>query len=255
VLTRLKRRIWDEREKLLNRRFHWTSRRLRKRYSLPEVRLSSAIENIDLQQAPIMDSICLPPYKGSAQADDFGTLFRLAHFLQPKVVLELGTAHGNTVANMCRALPEARILTVNAPAQEQTGRITTYTLDESEIGCVYRNHGYASRVRQILANTLRLDLAEHLDGRRVDLAIIDACHDTSYVLNDFSRVRPFMSETGVVLFHDTHPITGYHLETSYVACMILRRQGLDVRHIANTWWGIWTPGNLQSMISMDVVPQ
>jgi hypothetical protein len=88
-----------------------------------------------------------------------------------------------------------------------------------------------------------------VDGAVVDFAVIDACHDTRFVINDFHKILPYMSARGLMLFHDTDPnlseqirqspLKG-HLATSYLACLLLRRAGHDVRHLAGTWWAIWS---------------
>jgi predicted O-methyltransferase YrrM len=188
---------------------------------------------------PILERICLPPYLGATDHDDFSALMRIARAQRPRVIFEFGTAHGNSAANLCRQCPDARVYTVNAPAELQTGASITFELSASEIGRVYRDHGYGGRVTQILQNSLDLNLGDILPGPVVDLAIIDACHDFEYVINDFNKIHPFVSPAGIVLFHDTHPSMTKHLEGSYLACVSLRAHGIDVRHIDGTWWGIW----------------
>ena len=212
---------------------------MKRKYELPTIDLESLIEGDPQIEPPVLDDICLPPYCGSKNHDDLIPLMRFLKSLQPKIVVELGTAHGNTVANICRQCPSTAVYTVNAPVDEQTGTLTTYELTREEIGRVYRSHGYADRVIQIFKNTLHLDLSEYFESPIVDLAIIDACHDTKYVINDFFKVKPFMRSQGIVLFHDTHPIMSGHLLGSYRACMMLRRKGYDICHIKNTWWAIW----------------
>ncbi len=117
--------------------------------------------------------------------------------------------------------------------------MTTYELDREEIGRVYRKFGFTDRVTQIFENTLTLDLSSYFAKPCIDLAIIDACHDTSYVLSDFKKIAPFVTLGGIVLLHDTHPSMRGHLSGSYIACMKLRQQGWNVKHIRGTWWGIW----------------
>lgn len=155
-------------------------------------------------------------------------------------MLELGTALGNLTANLCRLLPLASIVTVDAPAGMQSGRLTTHPLRADEIGQVYRRHGFESRVTQVFADTRNLHLSDLLHGRRIDLAVIDACHDYDFVARDFRLVVRFMSEWGVVFFHDLHPSLAGHLLDSYAAGLWLRRRGFDVRHLDGTWWGMWT---------------
>jgi predicted O-methyltransferase YrrM len=188
---------------------------------------------------PIRDDICLPPYLGPTDHDDFVPLMRIANSSHPRVIFEFGTAHGNSVANLCRQCPNAKVYTLNAPVESQTGDVVTFELSVSEIGRVYRAHGFADRVTQILQNSMSLDLSQTFAGPVVDLAIIDACHDAEYVLNDFSKIQPYVSPKGIVLFHDTHPSMDAHLDGSYQACVRLRALGFDIRHVEGTWWAIW----------------
>src|SRR5690606_9460312 len=134
------------------------------------------------------------------------------------LVVELGTAHGNTVANICQINRNCRVVTVNAPIESQTGVITSFRLAREDIGRVYRHYGYQDRVTQIFENTLNLDLKPIIFNELIDLAIVDACHDKEYVINDFMKCVPFMARRGLILLHDTHPSRIQHLESSYLAC-------------------------------------
>ena len=209
------------------------------RFALPSVSLASLAGDKGAPTQPIMDDICLPPFVAVERCDDFGALMRVVAVRCPRLVLELGTAHGNTVANICHACPETRVVTVNALAEQMSGEATTYALSKDEIGRVYRRYGFSDRVVQVWANTLQLDLSPYLAESSVDLAIVDACHDCEYVINDFLKVAPCMRPGGMVLLHDTHPSLSLHLWGSYRACMMLRRRGFDIRHIKDTWWGVW----------------
>jgi predicted O-methyltransferase YrrM len=208
-------------------------------YGLPGISLSAIAPEDPVVDPPILDNMCLPPYYGWSKHDDYTPLLKMVKTVQPRVLVELGTAHGNTVANICNQLPNCRVWTVNAPAERMTGEITTYSLDAGEIGSVYRRYGFGDRVVQTFENTLHLDLSKYFDEPCVDLAIIDACHDTEYVLNDFAKVAPFMRPGGLVLCHDTDPTPDAHTWGSYRACMRLRRQGFDIRLVDGTWWGVW----------------
>ncbi len=207
---------------------------------LPSVELAAIVPRAVEIEPPIMTDICLPPYHKFDDHDDYTPLMKIVKSLQPRVVLELGTAHGNATANICRQSPQTKIYTVNAPVEEQTGNLTTYDLTVEEIGRVYRQHGFGERVVQIFANTLHLDLSQYFTEPVIDLAIIDACHDTEYVINDFHKVKPFIKPGGMVLFHDTFQSPApSHLDGSYRACLKLRREGYDIRHLEHTWWAMW----------------
>jgi hypothetical protein len=158
--------------------------------------------------------------------------------LDPEVVLEFGTAYGTTVANVC-AVSDARVYTVNALPEQIEGRVTTFTLTREEIGYVYRDCGFEERVVQVYANTKDLDILKYLPPGVVDVAIIDACHDSDFVVNDFLKVVPVLSDRAVVLLHDVHPSLRSHLAGPYAGSMYLRKMGYNVKHIEDTWWGVW----------------
>jgi hypothetical protein len=84
-----------------------------------------------------------------------------------------------------------------------------------------------------------MNLDEHIQRGSVDFAIVDACHDTRFVINDFLKVLPFMSEDGVIILHDTDESMRWHTFGSYLACLRLRASSHDIRHIKGSWWGVW----------------
>lgn len=216
---------------------------LKRTARLPPVSFEELLAGYSVSLPPlIVEHCCLPPYQGPIDHNDMTPLLQITAVSRPAVILELGTAYGNTVANLAN-VSNARIFTVNALPEQISGDLITFALRQEDIGSVYRERHLQDRVTQIYENTLSLDLSRYLIGPVVDLAIIDACHDTEFVMSDFLVVAPFIREGGIVLLHDTHPSMRGHLAGSYIACMQLRRQGFDVRHISGTWWGIWTrPG-------------
>lgn len=207
-------------------------------YALRTVSIDDLAPPLPEVVEPILDHIYLPPYHGLESHDDLTPLVRIVTHLAPKVILEFGTAYGNTTANIC-AVSDARVFTVNARPDQLTGRLITCGLAADEIGCVYRKYGFGERVTQIYENTLQFDHRVYFDHACVDLAIIDACHDTDYVISDFTRILPTLNTKATVLFHDTHPTMEGHLFDSYFACLLLRKRGFDIRHIDGTWWAIW----------------
>jgi len=175
----------------------------------------------------------MPPYVGPDTHDDLAALMQIVKAIGPKLVLEVGTGRGATVANICNN-SDARVMTVNALPEQISGDVITYTLTKDEIGSVYRAHGFENRVTQIYANTMSIDFAKYFQKPHVDLAIIDACHDEAFVLNDFRKVLRTLAPGATVLLHDTHPSMEGHLAGSYKACVALRRKGFDIKHIRNT---------------------
>jgi len=41
------------------------------------------------------------------------------------------------------------------------------------------------------------------------------------------------------MLHDTHPSMQNHLVGSYYGCMKLRKMGFDIKHLKDTWWGVY----------------
>jgi len=210
-------------------------------WGLPEIDIDALTDGAGSLSAPLLlDDCCLPPYhsNGPTTHNDIVPLVQIAAYRKPSIILELGTAHGNTIANLAR-ICDARLFTVNALPEQMSGAVTTFALRQEDIGRVYRTYGYESRVTQVYANTLVMDLRSYMAPETIDLAVIDACHDTSYVINDFLKVLPYVRDGGILLLHDTHPSMKEHLVGSYMACMTLRRSGYDIKHLCNTWWGVY----------------
>jgi hypothetical protein len=208
------------------------------KYRLPEIRLSDLGVIANKYEPTFMESICIPPYLGDSHLNDYSVLFSLLDHIKPEIILEFGTAHGNTIANIC-SYHNSEVYTVNALPEQIEGRITTYTLTKNEIGCVYRKFGFSERVSQIYENTKNIDLNQYLDEKSVNFAIIDACHDSDFVVNDFLKVLPFMGNNSVVLLHDTHPSLSKHYIDSYIGCMYLRKLGFDILYIEESSWAVW----------------
>jgi predicted O-methyltransferase YrrM len=237
LLHRATRRLRREQQFLM---FKARARLTRLSWDLPETTLRdlAGADSVDLAPA-ILEDAGVPPYAGTSDHDDLLPILTIARSLQPRIIVELGTSYGNLTANFCRQCPASKVYTVNALPEQQTGTIVTHSLATGQIGRVYRTQWYSAQVVQTFINTRDLDLSSSLQGPLVDLAVIDACHDTDYVIGDFQKLRPFMRPGGLVLFHDTHPSMRDHLAGSYMACMLLRREGHDVRHLKNTWWAAW----------------
>lgn len=213
-------------------------------FELPTVEvddLASPLEESERGRL-VLDDLNLPPRpEAGLYHDDLGALVRIVRDLRPRRILELGTGRGNATANLC-AFSEAEVLTVNALEEQISGKTVTFVLPKDQIGRVYRDLGYEDRVTQVYCDTLKFRPLDHVKPGSVDLAVIDACHDTGYVLSDFYTVLPALSERALVLLHDTHPSRKLHLQKSYDACARLRLQGFDVRHLRETWWGVWWNG-------------
>jgi hypothetical protein len=222
-----------------------TDRLIRRFVALPPMEIDDLAPPLESGERErfILDHVNMPPRPDCGLLhDDLGTLIRILRAVRPRCILELGTGRGNATANLC-LFSEAQVFTVNALEEQISGKTVTFILPRNEIGQVYRDHGYENRVTQIYCDTLDFRPLDYLEAGSVDLAVIDACHDTDYVLSDFHTILPTLSADALVLLHDTHPSRNEHLRYSYDACARLRFQGFDVHHIRDTWWGIWRNGD------------
>src|ERR1700744_5653949 len=102
---------------------------------------------------------------------------------------------------MAENAPQAQLFTVNIPPEEivagEGGRLTTVAIEKERIGHIYRERG-CKNVTQIYANTLHWQP----DIGTIDVAFVDGCHDTEFVISDTARIVPHMRKGGFVLWHD-----------------------------------------------------
>lgn len=120
----------------------------------------------------------------------------------PKIILEIGTAHGRTTALMAKNAPAATVYTVNIPPEEihEGGKNVTFALARTEIGSYYREQGCAN-ITQILANTRDWEP----EFGPIDVAYIDGCHDADFVYNDTRKVLSRCRPGSIILWHDFNP--------------------------------------------------
>ena len=109
-----------------------------RRYLLPEItyrQLTGQSVPHDYLAAAIKDDLCLPPIVNGRRTghNDFDPLMGVVEALPPGIVVELGTAHGATVANMCALNAELCVYTVNAPFEPGTADFDAYGLEAGEI--------------------------------------------------------------------------------------------------------------------------
>jgi hypothetical protein len=141
-----------------------------------------AVEQTDYSRAyTLMSRLTLPG------EDYLAVLARMHRHLQPRTYLEIGVAHGQSLA---LALPQTQAIGVDPEPKlrEQPGpgqRIFALTSDE-----FFARH----------------DVRREFGGAALDMAFIDGMHRFEFALRDFINVEKSCSASSVILMHDCYPL-------------------------------------------------
>lgn len=131
--------------------------------------------------------------------------FLLMSILKPKTVVELGTHTGNSYFSFCQAVAEFGLRDTHCFA------VDTWQGDEhsGEYGQeIYNdvdsyNRSNYSEYSTLIRSTFD-DALGKFNDHSIDLLHIDGLHTYEAVKHDFETWIPKISETGIVLLHDTN---------------------------------------------------
>lgn len=159
------------------------------------------------------------------------------------VCLDIGTSLGYSAALMALNAPQAQIHTVNIPPAEavkgEGGTYITTAWEEEKIGSYYRARGFKN-IRQILANTASWEPNVGV----IDVAFIDGCHDTEFVINDTLKILPHVRPGGFLVWHDCS-LQWANIPWINAVCKgidQLYRHGVlkaPTYHVHDSWMGIY----------------
>lgn len=171
--------------------------------NLPEVSLSEIL--------PGLESTCIKLQyafyrSGSLSLEELAILAAIARSLQPKRIVEIGTAEGRTTLNLALNSPrDAEIITLDLPL-ELTGKHRKHSgpdyrqMEIDEPGVLFRNHPVASKIKLVLADSTKFDWAPY--ERSVDFVFIDGAHDYESVRKDTENALRIICPNGVIVWHD-----------------------------------------------------
>ena len=181
--------------------FLWPDMAPLKGSALPEVALSTAVPGIDVSAIELLHPLERP---GGVKVRELVVLNALVRHLQPRRIVEIGTAEGRTTLNLARSSSsDTEILTFDLPPEAPEAMV--------ESGPDFRQLGLAAsgallsglddpRVRRVLADSTRYDWTA-LAGT-VDLMFIDGGHDYECVRKDTKAALQIVRPGGVILWHD-----------------------------------------------------
>lgn len=136
------------------------------------------------------------------QQDEMLNLITQVNDLQPKSVLEIGTAKGGSLFLFCQAsAPNATIVSVDLPGgingggypNWKTGLFQEFKREQQTL--------HLLRCNSHLEST-RDHAASLVSEGTYDLIMIDGDHSYEGVKTDFELYRPLLSRNGIMVFHD-----------------------------------------------------
>jgi predicted O-methyltransferase YrrM len=118
-------------------------------------------------------------------------LYSLVRLVQPDIVLEIGTAYGNSALAIGQALED-----------NKKGKLYTIDPIEREIANIaIKKSGLKHRINYILGYSY--DVIPSLGLPQIDIAFIDANHSGEHPSRDFHLVHDLLRPGGFLVFHDS----------------------------------------------------
>ena len=157
---------------------------------------------------PVDHIICMdkPKYFSgkSAWVEHLPFAFWIISVLRPKVFVELGTHYGDSYFAFCQALKELNVMTSSYAIDTWQGDEHAGIYGPELLHSVRKYHDseYASFSR--LIQTTFDQAVFYFQDKSIDLLHIDGLHTYEAVKHDFETWLPKMSQSGIVLFHDTN---------------------------------------------------
>jgi cephalosporin hydroxylase len=132
------------------------------------------------------------------------TLLELLKDMEPKVVLEIGTAKGGTLFLFTRvASSDATIISIDLPGGMFGGGYPAWKIPLYKSFAREKQKIYLIRADSHNYKTLD-KVKEILNGRSVDFLFIDGDHTYEGVKKDFEMYSPLVKK-GIIAFHDIVP--------------------------------------------------
>ena len=133
---------------------------------------------------------------------EINRLLEILNDLNPRIILEIGTAGGGTLFLFTRiARPDATIISVDLPGGEFGGGYTkwkipiyqSFTKRRQRIK-LFREDSHSPKTFELVKN--------FLDGKMIDFLFIDGDHTYEGVKKDFDMYSCLVKKGGIIAFHD-----------------------------------------------------
>jgi predicted O-methyltransferase YrrM len=125
--------------------------------------------------------------------------------MQPKAVLEIGTARGGTLFLFCRsAAPDAEIVSLDLPYGRNGGGFPKWKAPIYQLFAEPDQKLILIRANSHMAESREL-VEGAVSGRKFDVIMIDADHSYEGAKRDFELYSSLVSDRGIVVLHDILP--------------------------------------------------
>ena len=135
----------------------------------------------------------------------------LVYLNQAKVVVEVGVAEAKSTDWLCRGAKLRGGFVYGYDLWDTHGVNNQFQHWSSKEKCeAYLQSKGHSNFELTKINSRTPEFAELIKSKHpvIDLAFIDGCHSYDGIKNDFDAIYPQLSDSGVIVFHDTMSIDG-----------------------------------------------
>jgi cephalosporin hydroxylase len=134
--------------------------------------------------------------------EEFVELLKIFKELNPKYILEIGTAHGGTLFNFCKlAQDDATIISIDLPEGPFGGGYPEWKVPIYQAFAKENQKLYLLRKDSHQEGTLE-EVKRILNGNQLDFLFIDGDHSYEGVKKDFEMYSPLVRKGGIIAFHD-----------------------------------------------------
>ena len=134
--------------------------------------------------------------------EEFVELLKIFQELNPKYILEIGTANGGTLFCFCKlARDDATIISIDLPEGPFGGGYPEWKIPIYQTFKKEKQNLYLLRKDSHKNETLE-EVKKILNGNQLDFIFIDGDYSYEGVKKDFEMYSPLVKKGGIIAFHD-----------------------------------------------------
>ncbi len=162
---------------------------------------SSKIEDV----VEYAEKFCFGAIRPGQIKEEFIELLKKYTEIEPKYILEIGTANGGTLFCLCKLAPEdATIISIDLPGGPFGGGYPQWKIHVYKAFAKPKQKIYLIRENSQNIKTFE-KILEILNGEKLDFIFIDGDHSYNGVKSDFRLYSSLVSAKGLIALHDIAP--------------------------------------------------